>query len=124
MSESPNFTDRLVSLFSGDTGAFDLIDSRHFNDDMEAHDPNLQERYWAEMSANFQAAIVQASAIWGEPVARIRRDDDAADLWVDRTQLGFIEMVAWLREDGQHVFVLLAHEDRELPILLLAGVTA
>lgn len=112
-----------IPFFGGAAVALDLIDIREFKGDIEAHDSTLQKRYLDEMSANFNAAVAQASALWGKPVVRIRRGDDAK-LWVNRLHIGFIEMAAWPREDGKLVFVLYDHEDRELPIVLLAGVAA
>jgi len=123
MSKSLDYTDHLLALFNGVAGEFEVLDIRQFNEDTEAHNSELQEQYWSEMSANFYAAIAQGAAQWGNPVVQIRDDHSDADLWNNRTNLSFIELAAWSRDDGKYFFVLIDHEDRECPILLLAGIT-
>ena len=118
-----DYVARLKSIYAGPAGELVYLDVRQFEDDVEAHDPELQERYWTEMLANFEFAVEQCSKLWGHPNARIRYDHADADSWMDRTQVSFVELACWPRADGKHFFVAINHEDRECPILIMSGVT-
>ena len=124
MSDSSEISADILQLFDATPGeSYDLV-IRQFATDIEAHDPELQERYAAEMAANFQSVITILSESFGLPTANVRWDDDVYDAWLERLPISFNELAAWERSDGHHFYVLNHHEDRELPLLIMAGVTS
>ncbi len=123
MSDPDRIGQEIVDLFDATPGEFRDMAIRQFHTDMEAHDPVLQERYAAEMASNFQAAISVVSDIHGPPVATVAFDDDTCDSWIEKLPISFNQLALWLRDDGHYFYVLNHHEDRELPLLIMAGVT-
>jgi len=123
MPEANQYLDMIKSVFDREPGEFEDLDHKQFSDNFDDQDPELQEQYWGEMVEKFHSAVAQASTVYGPPEVHIGFEHEDADEWADRTQLGFMELAAWPREDGQYFFVCIDHQDHELPMLLMAGVT-
>ena len=123
MSDSNDYLDMIKSIYDREPGEFEDLDHRQFSDNFDDQDPELQEQCWGEMVEKFQAAVTQTSTVYGPPEVRIGFEHEDADLWEARTQMGFMELAAWPRQDGQYFFISLDHPDHELPMLLSAGVS-
>ena len=113
----------IVGLFDIAPGESQDLAIRQFADDMEAHDPELQERYASQMASNFQAATDLIASKHGAPPISVAWDAPEYDSWIERLPLSFNQLVAWPRDDGHYFYILNHHEDRELPLLVMAGVT-
>jgi len=122
-NSSKDYSQTLRALHAASAGEFAELDEHLFYGDIEAHDEDYQRRSWETMCGRFQYAVNQATSLWGAPAIRLQHDSPDSDEWIPLFQSGFHEMAAWQRPDGNYVYILIQHEDRECPILVMAGVT-
>ena len=87
---------------------------REFEDDVEAHDDALQERLEREFIVAFDEAASELTAEYGPP-ARVSQEDEQV------VPMGgtFRSAVWWIRDN--ELWLAAAHEDREVPFVLLMG---
>lgn len=109
---------RSVSSWKGHPeAAFGCVAEWTFANDIEAHDAGLQDRMYQAAAERFQQAATALSERYGDPVrstaARLRRIPHN----------GVVDSRIW-SVAGQLVYLVLTHEDRELPVQILVGRTA
>ena len=85
-----------------------------FADDEAAHDNEAIDRLYAEFSNEFDGVATALAKRYGSPFRTGEEDDEDIPL------NGVFRFAIWLIGDMQ-LFVAVAHEDRECPILLLMG---
>jgi len=85
-----------------------------FPDDPSAHDNDLVERLYQEFSADFDLARAELSEKYGPPTRTGNQSDPAIPL------NGVFRFAIW-EIDGSQLYIAAAHEDREIPILLVIG---
>jgi len=108
---------RCVETWKGQAeSAFGCVADWSLADDVEAHDAGLQDRIHQAATERFQSAATALSERYGDPArttaARLRRIPHN----------GVLESRIWSVE-GQLVYLVLTHEDRELPVQILVGRT-
>jgi hypothetical protein len=86
-----------------------------FRDDVEAYDDELQARVERDFVAAFDTAVADLTTEFGEPTRRGSADDSPIPL------CGVFRFAVWAAE-GHEWYLAAAHEDREMPYLLLVGI--
>lgn len=104
-------------LLKGEPGQLEPLKVHEFADDEAAHDSESIESLWVEFSAACDGAAAELSKKYGAPTRTGDEDDDVIPL------NGVLRFALWSVGDRQ-LFVAAAHEDREVPILLMLGTTA
>jgi hypothetical protein len=87
---------------------------REFKDDVEAHDDKLQEQLERDFIAAFVESVEDLTDEYGPP-ARLGEEGD------DSVQIGGVFRFAIWRIRDNELWLAAAHEDRELPYVLLMG---
>jgi hypothetical protein len=90
---------------------------RVFKNDVEAHDDEIQTRLRGEFVAECERAIAALIVEFGIPFFNGYDDNDLVPLG------GVIRVAVW-EHDQQFLYVAAAHEDRELPYVLMLGTQA
>lgn len=85
-----------------------------FEDDAAAHDDELQEQLETEFAGHFDLAKQELTASFGTPL-RIGNGDSE---WIPLN--GVFRFAVW-QIAGKFLWCTAAHEDRELPFLLMLG---
>lgn len=88
-----------------------------FELDGDEDDDELHEQLHAEFSAEFERVQSELAAEFGAPTRTGDDDDDVISL------SGVFRFAIW-QVDGKSLFVAAAHEDRDLPVILILGTTA
>ena len=105
----------VLSLDRAQPGVLELLGIHQFRDDMEAHDDEKQQQLVEQFTADFYLLVTALTCVWGAPDSLTNGGFDR------RIPLCGIGMSAGWRHSNCTVFVAFAHEDRELPFLLVAG---
>jgi hypothetical protein len=100
-------------LLEGEAGLEELR-VHEFDEDASPDDGELIERLYKEFSSDFDRARAQLTKQYGTPI-REGKEDDAAVLLN-----GVFRFAVW-EVDGTELFLAAAHEDRDVPILLMMG---
>ena len=96
-------------------GQIEILATHEFQDDVAAHDDAVQSEAKACFESKFSSLVSDLSQRWGSPL------QPDVDMIAERIPLcGVFACATWQR-GNQEVFLGLAHEDRECPIMLIAG---
>ena len=95
-------------------GGLEEIRVHVFADDEAAHDNDRVEELYSEFGVDFERVQCELSSIYGQPTWAGCEDHD------DIPMNGVFHFAMWKIGD-QMLFVAAAHEDREVPILLMIG---
>ena len=90
------------------------LEVHEFKDDAAAHDDNAMDRLHADFETKFERVQAELSATYGVPSRTGAADDVLIQL------CGVFRFAVWVVE-GRQLYVALAHEDRDCPILLMLG---
>ncbi len=93
---------------------FALIWMHQFNDEVEAHDSQLQARLAEELAAEYEKALVELSNEYGQPA--VEGAEAAA-----RVPMGGTLRASLWRGGYREFWLAACHEDRELPLMLVVG---
>jgi hypothetical protein len=102
-------------LLAGEDGSLTELRIHEFNEDEQAHDDQLQERLRREFEDDFEKAARTLTSKFGSPAERGTEDHDAIPL------SGVFLHAIWNVKNSV-LYAAAAHEDRELPVLLVLGV--
>ena len=95
-----------------DKGSLEDLRIHQFKNDKEAHDDIAIDRLHAEFVSDFERVLSELSASYGEPSRTgVDNDKDIPLCGVDRFAIWEVE--------GRLLYVAVAHEDRECPLLLM-----
>lgn len=94
----------------------EVIDCREFFSDVEAHDDELQTSLEENFLANFQKYERSVTGRYGSPGTNGNNDHPGIP------HCGVLRYAIWTI-DGQSLYLALTHEDRELPFLIVMGVS-
>jgi hypothetical protein len=100
-------------LRQGDETLEELL-IHEIRDDEEAHDDAAQDRLERDFVAAFDEALRRLRSAFGEPLRLGDEDDDVIPL------CGVFRWAVW-EPGGKTLFLAAAHEDREVPYLLMLG---
>jgi hypothetical protein len=103
-------------LLDSDPGGLEKLRVHVFDDDVELHDNTTLEKLYAEFAEEFDRCVAELSKQYGTPDRQGEEDDDVVPL------NGVFRFAVWVVGD-QQLFVAAAHEDREVPVLLMVGTT-
>ncbi|MFO0797423.1 MAG: hypothetical protein U0804_08080 [Gemmataceae bacterium] len=101
-------------LLDSGSGGLEELRVHVFDDDLAAHDDVAIESLTADFVVEFDRCVVELSQVYGAPQRLGTEDDDAVPL------NGVFRFAVWT-VGNQELFAAAAHEDRELPILLMLG---
>jgi hypothetical protein len=101
-------------LLASDHDALEDVQVHQFEDDRAAHDDDLQTRVENQFNADFNRLQAQLVQEFGAPSRTGTVDDDLIPL-------GGVFLFAVWEVQGKQLFAAAAHEDRELPYLLVLG---
>jgi hypothetical protein len=101
-------------LIEGGPGGLEELRIHEFPDDESADDDELHEGLHADFSAEFDRVQEELTGTYGEP-SRVGEDDDEVI-----PLNGVFRFAVWQVGD-QLLFAAAAHEDRDVPILLMLG---
>jgi len=90
------------------------LEIHQFEDDAAAHDDVVMEQLHADFESKFEREQSELSARYGKPSRTGDDDDEVIPL------CGVGRFAIWSVE-GKLLYLALAHEDRECPILLMLG---
>jgi hypothetical protein len=116
MSSVVQAAKRLLSLPAGES---DDLRIHSFPDDEQAHDDDLQQQIADEFIRDFQTALVDLRQVYGDPETAGDEDEEIAELI---PLCGIFRYAMWTVK-RRRLFLAAAHEDRELPFLLMLGTT-
>jgi hypothetical protein len=100
-------------LLAGAAGFKELL-MYTFPDDEAAHQDDLQKRVRREFTAAFDATVTELTTEFGQPSRSGDRNDGLIPLG------GVFRFAVWAA-GGRELYAAAAHEDRELPYLLVLG---
>jgi len=80
-------------------------------------DYDEMDALYGELVEEMEDLVADLTAVWGEPEFHGRWDDDDYPEWAFHDRIAF-----WQRE-GRYAYVAVRHEDKELPIELVLGVS-
>ncbi len=106
----------ISKMLANPTDTLKILYEHDCDGDEEAHDDELIEEVYDDYSSRCDRAIAIISKRHGKPMRTGGEDDDAIPA------NGVFRFGLWSIE-GRGVFVAATHEDRELPVLLIAGTT-
>jgi hypothetical protein len=95
-------------------GAMEEARIHVFEDDMEAHDEEAVEGLHADFAKQFDKAVASLSKEYGKPARTGQEEDRAIPL------NGVFRFATW-KVGKLELFVAAAHEDTEVPIILMLG---
>ena len=101
-------------LLGRDKSSLEVLEIHQFRDNAEAHDDEAMDRLHANFESTFERVQSELSASFGEPI-RTGNDHD------EDIPLGGVNLFAVWSVEAQLLYLAFAHEDRELPILLMMG---
>jgi hypothetical protein len=113
-SMAKSATSLAKELLAGGAGGMEELRIHEFEDDESAHDDGLIDRLRQDFSAELDRVEVELTREYGEPVRRGTQDDEAIPL------NGVFRFAVWDIDDTE-LYVVAAHEDRGVPILLMMG---
>lgn len=94
-------------------GAMEEVRIHVFEDDEEAHDEEAVEKLHADFAKQFDKSVATLSKEYGQPKRTGQKDDRAIPL------NGVFRFAIW--KVGKLELYAAAHEDREIPIILMLG---
>jgi len=100
-----------------ESGDMDAIRIHEFELDGDEHDDEAIEKLHIDFKNDFDIVAMALSQQYGPPVKSGTDDDDAIPL------TGIMHFNIW-RTDDAGLFLVISHEDRGLPILLMLGGTS
>lgn len=103
-----------AELLRRDPGGLEELRLHAFADDNEAHDDGQIEKLYLDFAEEFDRVEAALTEQYGRPS---RTGDEHHDII---PLSGIFRFAIWLVGDRQ-LFAAAAHEDRELPILLMLG---
>lgn len=104
-------------LLKADKDGLEELRVHMFEDDESAHDDELIDELYTEFAAEFDTVAVTLSKVYGSPIKTGREDHKSIPL------NGIFRFAVW-QVEKKALFAAAAHEDRELPIILMLGTTA
>jgi hypothetical protein len=103
-------------LLRGKKNACEEIEERTFSHDKEAHDDELQERLEQSFAKKLKSFRKKLSTVFQEPT------ETGTDNHCDIPLNGILEYAIW-KVSGKSLYLATVHEDRELPWLIVLGVS-
>jgi hypothetical protein len=100
---------------SASTNAMEPLSLYNFEDDLEAHDEELQGRLEVEFHDAWQFVTDELTRVFGP--AAVAESEEEVD-WVPLCGVGG---ASWWETSQGRLWVAYAHEDRETPYLLMVG---
>lgn len=101
-------------LLGQDNVSLEDLEIHQFRDNVEAHDDEAMGRLYADFESKFERAQSELSASFGEPIRTGNEHDEDIPL-------GGVNRFAVWSVETKLLYLAFAHEDRELPILLMMG---
>lgn len=95
-------------------GSMEEVRIHVFEDDMEAHDEEAVEKLHADFAKQFDKAVATLTKEYGKPARTGQKDDKAIPL------NGVFRYAIW-KVGKRELYVAAAHEDTEVPIILMLG---
>ncbi len=95
-------------------GAMEEVRIHVFEDDMEAHDEEAVEKLHADFAKRFDRTVATLAKEYGQPVRTGQKDDRSIPL------NGVFRFAIW-KVGKLELYVAAAHEDTEVPIILMLG---
>jgi hypothetical protein len=90
---------------------------RETRDFWEDYDPDEMDALYYELVAEMNVIVESLTAVWGVPDFHGRWDDADYPAWA------FHDVIAYWERQGRFAYVAVRHEDKELPIELMLGVS-
>jgi hypothetical protein len=101
-------------LLGRSKASFEFLEIHQFEDNLAAHDDVAMEQLYSDFESQFEQAQSELSACYGEPSPTGDDDDEVIPI------NGVLRFAIW-SVGGKLLYLATAHEDRELPILLMLG---
>lgn len=103
-----------AKLLEDGPGSLEEFRIHVFEDDMEAHDDEAVARLYEDFAAEFERVKTQLSKKYGKPTRTGTEEDDTVPL------NGVQHFAIW-KVGKQELYAAVAHEDTEVPIILMLG---
>ena len=104
-------------LLDGDGDGLEDLRVEEFPDDEAAHDDERHEKLHEEFAAEFDRVQAELAGAFGAPSRTGTEDDEVIPL------NGVFRFAVW-EVEGKPLFAAAAHEDRDVPIMLMLGTAA